>query len=88
MDKTYQSQKVEFTIEGYDMLMQEIELNNNYILSLEDQEDKIERNKRILEKLYKYKKTSEKGIYYYFFIRELKDLFIIIFENIQFKNNM
>lgn len=88
MDRTYQSQKVELSNEDYDVLFEEIEFNNNRVLNLEDSKSKVDRNNRIIEKLNKYKKTSENGIYYYFFIRELKDLFIIILENIQYKNNM
>ena len=42
----------------------------------------IDRNQRILDKLDKYKKKDENdNVFYYFYIRELRDLFWILLED-------
>lgn len=41
-----------------------------------------DRNDRLMDKLSKYQKRDEQnGIYYYFYQRELKDLFWVLLEN-------
>lgn len=88
MEKNYQSQKVILNDSWYDELLKAVDFNNNNTSNLSEENEKVilERNKRIQDKLDKFKKVSDKNeVYYYFFPRELKDLFWILLEN--FVNN-
>ena len=84
MEKKFQTQKVVLDNGWYDELIKAVDLNSNVISDPTDENSKVvlERNKRIKEKLDKYKKVDDKNeVYYYFFPRELKDLFWILLEN-------
>ncbi len=84
MEKKFQSQKVMLDNGWYDELIKAVDLNSNAVSDSSDENAKaiLERNKRIQEKLDKYKKVDDKNeVYYYFFPRELKDLFWILLEN-------
>lgn len=83
-NKTYQTQKIVLNDGWYEELTKAIEDNSNRALNLPDESQKviIDRNTRIQDKLDKYKKINDKNeIYYYFYLRELKDLFWILLEN-------
>lgn len=84
MEKKFQTQKVVLDNGWYDELIKAVDLNSNVISDPTDENSKVvlERNKRIKEKLDKYKKVDDNNeVYYYFFPRELKDLFWILLEN-------
>lgn len=87
-NNTYHTQKIVLDGSWYDDLLNEINNNSNNAEILSDESKKVilDRNQRILDKLDKYKKLDkDNNIYYYFYLRELKDLFWILLENLSNK---
>jgi len=86
-----QTQKIVLDNNWSEKLNEAIDFNNNLASKLPEDSKKviIDRNVRIQDKLEKYKKFNENNdIYYYFYQRELKDLFWILIENYaNLKNN-
>lgn len=79
-----QTQKIILNNGFYDELIEAIQVNNDFANNLPEESRKviIDRNVRIQDKLDKYKKINEDNeVYYYFYQRELKDLFWILIEN-------
>jgi hypothetical protein len=79
-----QTQKIVLNNGFYDELIEAIQVNNDFANNLPEESRKviIDRNVRIQDKLDKYKKINEDNeVYYYFYQRELKDLFWILIEN-------
>ena len=79
-----QTQKIVLNNGFYDELIDAIQVNNDFASNLPEESRKviIDRNVRIQDKLDKYKKINENNeVYYYFYQRELKDLFWILIEN-------
>lgn len=79
-----QTQKIVLNNGFYDELIEAIQVNNDFASNLPEESRKviIDRNVRIQDKLDKYKKINENNeAYYYFYQRELKDLFWILIEN-------
>lgn len=86
MEQTYQNQTQKIVLNDgwYDELINALKDNNDTASNLPEESRKvvIDRNQRIIDKLDKYKKINENNeIYYYFYSRELKDLFWILLEN-------
>lgn len=84
MESTYQTQKIILDGDWHNILLDSIEKNNERANCLPEESKKviIDRNQRILDKLDKYKKLDENNtIYYYFYLRELRDLFWILIED-------
>ena len=86
MENNYknQTQKIVLNDNWEEELLKSIEYNNEKANSLDEEAKKviIDRNERILDKLKKYRKVNENNeTYYYFYQRELKDLFWILLEN-------
>ena len=80
----HQTQKTVLNNGFYDELIEAIQVNNDFANNLPEESRKviIDRNVRIQDKLDKYKKINEDNeVYYYFYQRELKDLFWILIEN-------
>lgn len=69
--------------EWYNILIKAIKYNSDLIKDLSVESKMIcDRNDRLMDKLSKYQKRDEQnGIYYYFYQRELKDLFWVLLEN-------
>ena len=83
-NNNYQTQKIILNDGWYDELLKAVEENSELASNLSEESQKviIDRNTRIKEKLDKYKKVNDKKeVYYYFFPRELRDLFWILLEN-------
>ena len=79
-----QTQKIVLNNGFYDELIEAIQVNNDFANNLPEESRKviIDRNVRIQDKLDKYKKINEDNeVYYYFYQRELNDLFWILIEN-------
>ena len=79
-----QTQKIILNNGFYDELIEAIQVNNDFANNLPEESRKVivDRNVRIQDKLDKYKKINEDNeVYYYFYQRELKDLFWILIEN-------
>ena len=79
-----QTQKIVLNNGFYDELIEAIQVNNDFANNLPEDSIKVivDRNVRIQDKLDKYKKINEDNeVYYYFYQRELKDLFWILIEN-------
>lgn len=79
-----QTQKIVLNNGFYDELIEAIQVNNDFANNLPEESRKVivDRNVRIQDKLDKYKKINEDNeVYYYFYQRELKDLFWILIEN-------
>ena len=84
MENKFQTQKIVLNDGWYEELMKAVKTNTDLASNLPDESKKVivDRNVRIQDKLDKYKKINEENqVYYYFFTRELKDLFWILLEN-------
>ena len=85
MENKYQTQKIVLDGIWYDELIKAIEKNSDNVQIIPDESSKkaiLDRNQRILDKLNKYKKVDkDNSVYYYFYMRELRDLFWILLEN-------
>lgn len=91
MENNYkgQTQKIVLGTKWYNILIKAIKYNSSLINDLSVESKTIcDRNDRLLDKLSKYQKSDEQnGIYYYFYQRELKDLFWVLLENYSNINN-
>ena len=69
--------------EQYNILIKAIKYNSSLINDLSVESKTIcDINDRLMDKLSKYQKRDEQnGIYYYFYQKELKDLFWVLLEN-------
>lgn len=78
-----QTQKIVLGDEWYDILIKAIKYNSALINDLSIESKMIrDRNDRLMDKLSKYQKRDEQNsIYYYFYQRELKDLFWVLLGN-------
>lgn len=85
MENNYkgQTQKIVLGTKWYNLLINAIKYNSDLIKDLSVESKMIcDRNDRLMDKLSKYQKRDEQnGIYYYFYQRELKDLFWVLLEN-------
>ncbi len=84
MEQKFQTQKIILDGNWYEELINSINENNSRAEILPEESKKVilDRNQRILDKLDKYKKKDENdNVFYYFYIRELRDLFWILLED-------
>ena len=77
-----QTQKIVLNNGFYDELIEAIQVNNDFANNLPEESRKVivDRNVRIQDNLDK-KINEDNEVYYYFYQRELKDLFWILIEN-------
>ena len=78
-----QTQKIVLGTKWYNLLINAIKYNSDLIKDLSVESKTIcDINDRLMDKLSKYQKRDEQnGIYYYFYQKELKDLFWVLLEN-------
>ena len=83
MEQKFQTQKIILDGNWYEELINSINENNSRAEILPEESKKVilDRNQRILDKLDKYKKKDENDNVFYYFIRELRDLFWILLED-------